>query len=311
VVRLFSEIRSVGTAFLAAFLPLGAFFLSAAPAEARAGNDHQAVFVAYNIRNYSIYPSEIARGPVKSEAEREAVAEVIASLKPSILGLVEAGCDDSIKDLRDRLSDRDVVLAHKVVVEGPDVRRRLALLSEFPILENNSLAHVPFELAGKPQQMQRGLLDVTVALPEGLPLRFVGVHLKSKREVPNFDQEALRAREAREVRRHLDQVQSENPGLAVLVWGDFNFWKNDPSLRMVLGSAGSPQSLQIVELADQHGLKWTHYWEAADLYSRIDFILASPSAAALIAPGSPFVAEHPLRDLASDHRPLVLTLAWH
>jgi len=268
-----------------------------------------AVFVAYNVRNYSIHAPQNSRGSLKSEAAREAVAEVLASVNPSMVGLAEVACEESLIDLQGRLARRGVVLPHTFLLCGPDADRRLAFMSMFPILENHSREHVPFELGGRPQAMQRGLLDLSVGLPEGAPLRIVGLHLKSKREVPEFDQEALRSREAREVRKHIDGILGDNPGIPLLVWGDFNMLKNDSSWRIIVGNAGLPQALQAVDATDAHGLNWTHHWEAADLYSRIDFILVNPTVAGMIDAGSAKVVDHNLGFLASDHRPLAITLS--
>lgn len=272
--------------------------------------DNKAVFVSYNVRNYSVNPPVTARAAVKSEEEREATAEILASLNPAMIGLLEVACEDSLRDLQARLAKRGVDLIHSYLLQGADANRRIAFLSAFPIVENHSREHVPFELAGTPQNMQRGLLDVTVLLPNGMPLRLIGLHLKSKREVPDFNQESLRGREAREVRNHLDEIFQQKPGIPLLVWGDFNMLKNEPAWRVIVGSSGSTGALLPIDAKDAHGLNWTHHWAAADLYSRIDFLLATPSAAGLIEQGSAVVVDHNLAKIASDHRPLAITFTW-
>lgn len=273
-------------------------------------NSSEAVFVSWNLRNYAIHPPAAGRGSAKPEAAREAVAGILADLNPSIIGLAEVGCEESLNDLQKRLEERGIRLPHKFLLAGPDEERRLALLSKFPFVANHSRPHVPFELAGAAQVMQRGVLDLVVELPGGMPLRLIGVHLKSPREVPEFDQQALRAREARELRRHIDAIFEQNTGVSLLVWGDFNMLKNDPAWRVIAGSPGVPQSLQVMNAVDEHGLGWTHHWEAADLFSRIDFIFVSQTSAALVGDKRARVVDHSLRQLASDHRPLALTLTW-
>lgn len=289
---------------------LGLHFEAAADELSDKNPAHTAVFVAYNVQNYSVHLPQTSRGSLKSEEGREAVAEILASLNPAMIGLVEVACADSLRDLQERLAKRGIVLSHSYILPGPDTNRRIAFLSAFPILQNNSREHVPFELGGSPQQMQRGLLDLTVALPNGMPLRLVGLHLKSKREVPDFDQEALRSREAREVRKHVDEILQETHGIPLLVWGDLNMLRNDPSWKVIVGSAGSQHVLHPVDAKDEHGLNWTHHWEAADLFSRIDFLLVTATAAGMIQEGSARVVDHNLGRLASDHRPLAITLFW-
>lgn len=270
-----------------------------------------AVFVFYNCRNYRLQQTEDLASPSKPEAERLLVGRILADLAPDLLGLAEIADTQSLGDLQLQLAAHGVELPHAVLLEGPDASRRLALLSRWPVVSDDSRSHLPFELAGRPQWVQRGLLDVTIDLPSnGGPLRLVGLHLKSQRDTSAFDQEALRTREAREIRRHLDAILLEAPDTALLLWGDFNMPRNAPAWGLLAGAAGSPGRLHPVPLQDAHGARWTHHWAEADIYSRIDFILASRAVNRLVDLERSGLAHPPEWDQASDHRPLFLTLQW-
>ena len=295
----------------------------------------EAVFVFYNVRNYrTLEPvatqseprgdkqTDTAKTPIlppKPEAERDRVAAILADLKPDIIGLAEMADATSLADLQERLRALGIELSYRVLVEGPDAERRLALLSRWPLVQENSKPHLPFELAGVPQMVQRGLLDVTVEIPQqhqeesqkqGKRLRFMGVHLKSPRETSAFDQAALRAREAREIRREIEAVFLSTPEVPLLLWGDFNMPRNEPAWAVLAGVPGSVSRLHALPLKDGQGTAWTHHWAEADIYARIDFILASRTANRLVDKDRSGIS-HP-RDWAqaSDHRPLFLTLQW-
>jgi endonuclease/exonuclease/phosphatase family metal-dependent hydrolase len=62
-------------------------------------------------------------------------------------------------------------------------------------------------------------------------------------------------------------------------------------------------------LHDADGLVWTHFWDAADVYSRLDFVFASRNLRPLIDLRKARIYTARDFDKASDHRPLVLTIA--
>lgn len=241
----------------------------------------------------------------------EAVAAVIAVIKeinPDILGIVEMGDEAMLEDLRTRLKAAGLDYPHKEWVQGTDAARHLALLSRFPIVARNSRDDVPFELNGARMRVGRGILDVTVRLQDNGLLRLVGAHLKSRREVPDFDQAAVRAKEAGLVREHLNTILQAKPDEKILLFGDLNDTKNEYPVKELTGSARDPFRMKDLNLSDRHGNRWTHYWAAADIYSRIDYLLVSLKLWPEINMDKSGISSSKAWFQASDHRAIFTTI---
>lgn len=268
-------------------------------------------FVVFNVRNYQVaQPDAVATGAAprpKPAAEIAALVDLAASLRPDILGLLEMGGRPALDDFRKRLADAGLELPHAAMVSGADAERQTALLSRFPILEDHSPPLPRFALSGLWETMQRGILDAEIELPGIGSARFVGVHFKSRRPDPQVDQSALRLREARALREHLDSLLAQSPAAKVVLWGDFNDTKNSPPLREVGGVHGEPSALTPLPLADEQGTRWTHHWAEADVYSRIDFIFLSKNLLPYFDQSRSGVSNDPRWSKISDHRPLFLT----
>jgi endonuclease/exonuclease/phosphatase family metal-dependent hydrolase len=233
---------------------------------------------------------------------------MLVALRPDVLGLLEMGGTPALADLRARLSDAGLDLPHGALTSGADTERQTALLSKYPIIADRSPVAPRFVLGAQWQTMQRGILDVELEAPSIGTLRFLGIHFKSRRPVPDFDHAAMRLREARALREHIAGITAENPGTRLVLWGDFNDTKNAPALRETAGPAGAPDALAPLPLADDRGQRWTHHWTEADVYSRIDFIFLSKNLLPYFDEGRSCVSSDPRWSIAGDHRPLVLTL---
>ncbi len=270
--------------------------------------------VSYNVENYLRMDRDVNRekisGAPKPEEEIAAVVRTITALKPDLLGLIEMGDESMLDDLQRRLREAGLDLPHREWVRGADANRHVCLLSRVPIVARNSRDEVPFELDGKSQRMSRGLLDVTVEPVAGTKLRLLGLHLKSRRSVPEFDQAALRAKEAIALREHIDGILKTEPATNLVAYGDFNDTKNEFPIKEIIGSPGSPTHMLDIWIHDSRGERWTHYWKAADLYSRIDYFFASPSMIKRIVWKKCGIFDEPFWSDASDHRAIFATLAF-
>lgn len=270
------------------------------------------VFAAYNVRNYLIEDQRDERGKLiesaKSDKEIEAVLAVVQKINPDILGIVEMGDEAALRSFQTRLKEKGLDLPHSEWVRGTDPHRHLALLSRYPIRERESVNDVPFELDGKPERMARGLLDVTIELPGGGLLRVLGAHLKSRRPLPGVDDRAMRALEAWHLRQRLVSVMKEKPEGDVLVFGDFNDYRNEAPVREIIGKPGTSTYMRDLPLTDSRGEKWTFLWQEADLYSRIDFIFVSPRLWKKILLPQSGIVDIPEWSEASDHRAIFTTL---
>lgn len=258
-------------------------------------------FVFWNVQNYRLNPAD--RTPAKSVGARQAVAARITGLQPTILGLAEMDGDAALADLQELLADLGCDLPHQALCRGDAKGRHLALLSRHPIVSDDSRPQVPIDLNGRPRAMARGILDVTVRLPRGELLRCIGLHWKSRLDAPGDDGTAFRAAEARASRKHLDAILKSSPRSLMLVFGDLNDVKNSYPVRELAGAPGTRAALREWVPVDSNGEVWTHFWSEGGVYSRLDYLFASPALARWavdlrIAPDS---------DGASDHRPISAT----
>lgn len=271
----------------------------------------QITFCAYNLKNYLKMERfvEGVRTPDigKPAHEIAAVIRSITTINPDILGVCEIGADE-VPDLQQRLREAGLDLPHVATAFGGDPIRRLGLLSRFPISAQNSQTSLTYQIGQQLFPVARGFLDATIVVRPGWELRCVGVHLKSKREVPEADQALMRRNEAHLLRQHLEGILRAAPQTKVLCYGDFNEHAHEAPIVAIEGVPGMELSLRDVPLRDRHGLTWTHYWDYADVYSRFDYFFVSRALQGHVNHRASFVYDTPDFTQASDHRPIVLKL---
>jgi len=281
------------------------------PHHAAAESSDKIVFAAWNVRNYMLRPVKNDEGrtltPAKSPESIAAVVETLRRIRPDIVGLCEIGSRSDLADLQRRLQRAGISLPHKTWVDGPDRERHLALLSRFP-LEMQHDTRTTFPLDGISQRVRRGILDVTVQIRPDFPLRILGVHLKSARVVPEYDQATFRRAESLVLRNRIEEILGEESAQPLIVFGDFNDTKNSPVVKGVAGRAGSRKSLTILPLADRLGDQWTYRRDETDEYSRIDYIMVNQTLRRLVLRRDTGLHRDKNWFEASDHRPMILTL---
>jgi endonuclease/exonuclease/phosphatase family metal-dependent hydrolase len=252
---------------------------------------------------------ETVENAPKPEEQIVALIDAIVAVQPDILGVCELGDEPFLKDFQNRLKAKGIDLPHTEIVEDRwEGSRNLALLSRFPIVERQSRDDLSYRLDDTVQPFQRGILDVTVAPNADYRLRCIGLHLKSKREVREADQEAMRRNEAQLAREHIDKILADQPGINLLTYGDFNDTRNEAPVRTLQGRFGTDGWLDDLKLADSYGFRWTHHWSWADIYARIDFALVSSGLSPEVDRDRSYILHFKDWDLASDHRPLVVSL---
>lgn len=281
------------------------------PHHAAAESSDKIVFAAWNVRNYMLRPVKNDEGrtltPAKSPESIAAVVETLRRIRPDIVGLCEIGSRSDLADLQRRLQRAGISLPHKTWVDGPDRERHLALLSRFP-LEMQHDTRTTFPLDGISQRVRRGILDVTVQIRPDFPLRILGVHLKSARVVPEYDQATFRRAESLVLRNRIEEILGEESAQPLIVFGDFNDTKNSPVVKGVAGRAGSRKSLTILPLADRLGDQWTYRRDETDEYSRIDYIMVNQTLRRLVLRRDTGLHRDKNWFEASDHRPMILSL---
>jgi len=286
-------------------LVAGWIVLTAMPA-ARGDEPGEIVFASYNLENY-FQASDFPGGKEKLSKSPKAIAaeiRVIQDIHPDIIGVCEMGPPGEFADFKARLKSAGLDYPDTEYVQGPDPQRHVALLSRYPIVSRQSLPDVPFEMDGREEKAARGFLDVTIAVG-GTKVRFIGVHLKSKLKDTWEDEAELRRNEAHLLRQHVDTVIEGDAAAKLVVYGDFNDTKDEPCLKEVVGPRNSPGALRDLWLADAVGDHWTEYWDAADVYSRIDYILVTRDMLPAVDYQKSYLYRSPYWNDASDHRAVV------
>ncbi len=267
-------------------------------------------FVTYNVQNW-LTMERFANGKrvasPKPEKERRAVVQALLAAKPDILGISEIGNEADIQDLQKRLGDAGMPLPHAHLNRGADDTRSLVILSKYPIAKTVARDNLAYRMQGEDFRMQRGILDASIDTPAG-SFRFLGVHLKSKREVDEGDEEEMRRNEAHLLRRELDAILNRDSGARLVVYGDFNDTRNSSAIRTVQGPGRSPTALTTIPLKDSRGHYWTHHWDYQDVYSRIDYVMVSPVLRDLVDRDRSKILDGEEVAGASDHRPLLVIL---
>jgi endonuclease/exonuclease/phosphatase family metal-dependent hydrolase len=130
------------------------------------------------------------------------------------------------------------------------------------------------------------------------------------RTVSEAEQSEMRRNEARLLRLHIDSIFAQEPDACILAYGDFNAHRNEPSLTEIMGSPRTADtSLTDVLLRDENGEVWTHFWDAADTYSRLDYCFTSRLLRPHIDTRNSSIHSDRSFYKASDHRPLVLKIS--
>jgi endonuclease/exonuclease/phosphatase family metal-dependent hydrolase len=265
-------------------------------------------FMAYNVENWltmdRFVDGKSLKGSPKPDSEKQAVISIIVGSRPDVIGLCEIGTKADLEEIRTSLKTVGLDMPHSHYAGGSDPTRRLGLLSRHPIVATATIRESEYRLNGVTFGFNRGVLDASVNA-KGRSFRFLGVHLKSKREVDNGDQEQMRINEARLLRRHVDSILAEKPDARLVVYGDFNDTRATRAFKTVTGSYNDPGYLTAIPCRDSRGHAWTHHWMPHDIYSRIDYVTVSRALRPEVDFRASHVVDDPQWDAASDHRPLI------
>ena len=250
--------------------------------------------------------------PPKSEASRAKIREGLRRIDADVLALQEIGSTNALLELRASLKKEGLDYPHWQHVQGPDPELHLAFLGKHPFTAVQHHTNERFLLQGRRFSVLRGIGEITVAFPGGFRCTFMTVHLKSKRRVAEADQQAIREEEAVVLREKIDAFFKRLPQGNLLVLGDLNDGISTRTVKTVLGRGKNrlldtrPHERNGDSLADPaRRIVWTHFYRTEELYSRIDYILASPSLKDNYRPDKSYVLAFPDWALASDHRPVV------
>lgn len=270
-------------------------------------------FVSWNLRNYlltAVTPEPRAAHDTKPKPAEDvaAVTRILKELKPDVLGVSEIGGPEDLAALQARLKEAGFDLPHREHVIAADRVRHLGLLSRFPITARQSQTSLSYLHDETRLPVQRGFLDLTLQITPSYQLRCVGVHLKSRLATPEADENLMRRNEAHLLRLHTDTILTADPETNLLVYGDFNDTRDQPSIRAIPGPRGAQNYLTAITPADTRGDRWTYFYPAAETYSRIDYFFASRSLMPEVEEEQCTIYSGPDWFTASDHRALCFVL---
>lgn len=262
-------------------------------------------FIAYNVENWLTMDRYVGgknlKGATKPEEEKAAVVALLTRHRPDVLGLCEIGAATDLAEIQQDLKAAGLDLPHSHYTGGSDPTRRLGLLSRFPITSTAKPAETEYQLAGRTYAINRGILDATLSA-RGKTYRFLGLHLKSKRESEQGDQQAIRLNEARLLRRHVDSILKADADARVVVYGDLNDTRATPAIKTITGKYNDPTYLTAIPAKDSRQQAWTHHWALHDIYSRIDFIMVTRALRQEVDFPAAKIIDDEGWDKASDHR---------
>lgn len=262
-------------------------------------------FITYNVENWLTMDryigGKLLKGAPKPESEKQAVVSILARHAPDVIGLSEVGNPADLAELQQDLKAAGLNLPHSQHTGGSDPVRHLGLLSRFPITATAKPAETEYQLAGRTFAINRGILDVTIAARHK-SYRFLGAHLKSKRDSEQGDQEAIRLSEARLLRRHVMSILKAKADARLIVYGDFNDTRATPTIKTITGNYNDPTYLTAIPAKDSHHDAWTHHWALHDIYSRIDFIMVTRALRPEVDFPAAKIIDDAEWDKASDHR---------
>ena len=263
-------------------------------------------FLSYNLENYLTMRRGKEYLP-KPEKEKAGVVGVILRQKPDILGVQEIGQEKDLLELQERLKKAGLDLPYHEHTGGRDRTRHLGLLSRYPIIATDSQRDLSYEMGGQQWVISRGILDATVDV-RGTEFRFLGVHLKSKREIEEADQQLIRENESRLLRDYADTILNENLDTHLIAYGDFNDTIGTKTLSIARGRSNAKKHMPDFYFKDSRGELWTHFWDYQDTYSRIDYVLFSSSVRPMIVGKECHIVDDEQWAAGSDHRALMFVL---
>lgn len=231
-------------------------------------------FLMLNVHNYFVkedHRRSHYRISYKSNESKEAVAELIAASQASMVGLIEMGGPEALKDLQERLQRKGAKYPYAKILLRQGEDRALAFLSQYPLVQDHSKPHCPL-LGSKRQKMLRGILDVTVCVDGNRYFRIIGAHLKSRVADDPAAATARRTHEAQTLARYIQLAVRRQPSVPLLVYGDWNDGPADASLAILKQGVSADSALSRVRAEDSRGQTWTIYYAPAEEYCTFDQI---------------------------------------
>lgn len=258
--------------------------------------------VCYNLYNYS---SPTAEDPVKSAASFTQTARLLARLNGDILAVQELQGETAATQLSDSLAAEGCAYSFHTRVTGSDRQRQIGIFARTEPVSISHHATAAYRIRGVTMPVRRGFGHCTFVFGN-YRLHVVVAHLKSKFVHP-LGQSDMRRYEARQLRYLVDDILHREPGANILVLGDMNDTPDTSPVTTIINRRyKAPKRMYDLRPLDSRGDSWTHYWGAADIYSRFDYAFGSYGLLPEIIRTECRIVDDPGWYVASDHRPIVV-----
>ena len=264
---------------------------------------------AFRVLSYNTYNFMAADNKqLKSPESRRAVIQMIAATDADVAFLTEVGGRDALAEITQLLTEEGCVYPYQTVVEGPDWTRRIGVLARTSPAEVRHNVSASYNLRGERVSVLRGFAHCVFKWRNGYALHLLAAHLKSKVYHP-LGQTDMRRYEARQLRYVVDDILDAEPEANILVVGDMNDTPDSSPISTLCNRRRKKQH-QLYDLrpVDRYGMAWTHLWDTADIYTRIDYAFVSFWALPEVDFERTLIPFIPDWYLASDHRPVVVTV---
>ncbi len=260
--------------------------------------------MTYNLHQYALTDRDGGGEPddPKPENERRAAIVLIAKERPDVLAVQEMGDAAMFAQFRDDLRAAGLNYPYSELLQRGRVEMNLAVLSRFPIAAVHHRTNDWYSIGSTKMSVLRGFIDVDIQVNPKYRFRLLTAHLKSK-VYHALGQTEMRRNEARLLNKAVREILDKNPGINLLVAGDFNDDYNSAPVREVCGRRGG--EMTDLRPADSAGDVWTYFYPAVDGYSRFDYFFASQGMLKELVREQTRVICGPLTREISDHRPVV------
>jgi endonuclease/exonuclease/phosphatase family metal-dependent hydrolase len=267
------------------------------------------------------------RDAMKPESEKKAAVKIIKELNADVLVIQEIilnNADANIEDIRNHIAASGLNYPYAVFSTGEDTRIGLLLLSRLPFIESYVLNEDDFTLKNSSgirttRRVSRGIAHAAVEPVPGKRIDILGVHFKSRLAKSEFDDPdtgtkgdlTIRRQEALIARGHALRLLREHPGTRIIILGDFNDHTRHPNepegpIEILTRPRDTTLPLHILNITDNVGDLWTHYYAAQATYDRIDMIIVNKPLREEFLPEHSFIYRQkdglPHWREASDHR---------
>ncbi len=246
----------------------------------------------------------------KPEAEKKALHQLLLKVRPDILALQEIGDLSFLKELQADLRRQGLDYPYAIFSPGPDTQRQLAVLSKPEPIKVSRHEKIAFKYFKNYTYVRRGMLELWFK-ENGKTWALYVVHLKSRypsNHEKDLDSKQLRKSEAYALRNKIQSLTL--PSTPYLIAGDFNDHPYSAPLRAFLKKKDLTLT-HMLNAYDSRQESWTFHHSKMEVYSRLDYILAStPMLPYIQGPIAHIEDTLPYSLEASDHRLMYVDLVF-